>query len=85
MVEQIKKAINGAKKGQKTRMFHYQVLKNAADLEGLNAKAFCHELAMLPSYATEFKKMIALAQLMRESGDRIISNGDTTKTPRPRP
>lgn len=74
MVEQIKNAIHGVKRGKRVPMIHYQFLKNAAELEGVDAVAFCRELAIQPTYAIELRKMIALARLMREMGDRIVSN-----------
>ena len=49
-------------------MFHFQVLKNAQELEGMNPEAFCKEINVPISYRTEFTKMIELARLMREQG-----------------
>ena len=48
-------------------MFHFQVLKNADDLAGIDPKGFCKEVS-------EFRKMIALARLMKEQGIKLISN-----------
>ncbi len=74
MIEDIKKAVHAAASANhKIAMFHFQVLKNAKDLEGLNAKAFCKELGVPETYATEFTKMISLARLMREHGARLAS------------
>jgi hypothetical protein len=42
-------------------MFHFQVLKNGKELEGLNPDVFCREVGVLLSYRTEFTKMISLA------------------------
>jgi hypothetical protein len=47
------------------------VLKNAADLEGINPKGFCREVSVPETYATEFTKMIALARLMKEQGSKL--------------
>ena len=67
MVDKIKAAVHSAASGkQKIAMFHFQVLKNANELEGLNAQAFCKEIGVPVSYATEFTKMIGLARVMNE-------------------
>jgi hypothetical protein len=60
---------------QRTRsfaMFHFQVLKNADDLAGIDPKNFCKEVPVPESYATEFTQMIALARLMKEHGNKLI-------------
>ena len=73
MIEQIKATIHGAAgKNQKVAMLHFQVLKNADELAGIDPKGFCKEVSISEKYATEFKKMIALARLMKEQGVRII-------------
>ena len=42
MIQSIKKAVHdAAATNQKIAMFHFQVLKNAKELEGLNPKDFC--------------------------------------------
>jgi hypothetical protein len=53
-------------------MFHFQVLKNANELEGLDPKGFCREIGVLESYATEFTKMINLARVIKEQGMRLV-------------
>ncbi len=55
-------------------MFHFQVLKNAMELDGLNAEKFCEEVAVPKTYQTEFRKMISLARLMDELGFSLTSN-----------
>jgi len=73
VIEQIKTAIYGAAtKNQKLAMFHFQVLKNADDLAGIDPKKFCKEVSVPESYATEFTQMIALARLMKEQGTKFI-------------
>ena len=72
MIEQIKSAVHDAgSKNQKIAMFHFQVLKNADELSGFDPKGFCEEVAVPTTYATEFRKMIALARLMKEQGSKI--------------
>jgi hypothetical protein len=55
-------------------MFHFQVLKNADELAGIDPKGFCREISVPEALATEFTKMIALARLMKEQGTKLISN-----------
>jgi hypothetical protein len=75
VIEQIKAAVQGAaEKNQKIAMFHFQVLKNADELAGIDPKGFCREVSVPETYATEFTKMIALARLMKEQGTKLISN-----------
>jgi hypothetical protein len=73
VIEEIKAAIQrAAVKNQKIAMFHFQVLKNADELAGIDPKGFCKEVCVPETYATEFIKMIALARLMKEQGTKII-------------
>ena len=73
MVDEIKAAVHGAaSSNQKIAMFHFQVLKNAKALEGINAEGFCREIDVPVSYATEFTKMISLARLMNEQGVKLV-------------
>ncbi len=75
MIEQIKAAVHGAVGDkQKLATFHLQVLKNADELAGINAKGFCKEVGVRESYASEFRQMMALARLMKEQGIKLISN-----------
>ena len=73
MIEQIKTAVHrAAEKNQKIAMFHFQVLKNADELAGIDPEEFCKEISVPKTYATEFRKMIALAQLMRDLGTKLV-------------
>ena len=75
LVEEIKNAVDeAADKNQKIAMFHFQVLKNAGALDGMDGKAFCRELSVPESYGREFSKMLALARLMDEGGVRLTSH-----------
>ena len=72
MYEQIKLAIEAAERdGQKIAMFHYQVLANAAQLRSVDPEEFCQWVGMSRSFATEFRKMLALARLMQDRGVRL--------------
>ena len=71
--EQIKAAIRAAKSGQRTAMFHLQVLKNVDELTGVDPEGFCKEVSVRPSFAAEFRKMRALARLMKEQGIELTS------------
>jgi hypothetical protein len=72
MIVQIKTAVHdAASKNQKIAMFHFQVLKHAEELEGMEPEAFCREIGVPNTYQTEFRKMLSLARLMRELGVRL--------------
>jgi hypothetical protein len=72
VIAQIKAAVHhAAVKGQKLAMFHFQVLKNADELADTDPKGFCEEISVPKTYATEFRKMIALARLMKEQGAKL--------------
>lgn len=72
MIEEIRIAVhNAALKNQKTAMFHFQVLRNATALEGLDPIAFCHDIGVPLTYKTEFRKMLSLARIMRQLGARL--------------
>lgn len=72
MIDQIKQAVHDASiSKQKIAMFHFQVLKNAAELESLDPKSFCLEIGVPDTYKTEFTKMLGLARVMREQGVRL--------------
>lgn len=69
MVEEITRKIRtAAHTGQKIAMFHYQVLVNAEKLKGFDPVTFCRDVGVPETYATEFRKMISLAKLMKEEG-----------------
>lgn len=73
MIDDIRKAVHAAAgSNQKIAMFHFQVLKHARELEGLNAKAFCKEIGVPATYGTEFTKMISLSRLMKEQGVKLV-------------
>jgi hypothetical protein len=72
MINEItRKVREAAHRGQKIAMFHYQVLVNAEKLKGLDAVTFCKDVGVPVTYATEFRKMISLAKLMKEQGSTI--------------
>jgi hypothetical protein len=56
------------REGKKVAMFHYQILIHADDLRGVNALDFCKEIKVPESFATEFRKMLSLAEIMKEQG-----------------
>jgi hypothetical protein len=63
VIEQIKAAVhNATAKNQKLAMFHFQVLKSAAELQGIDPRGLCKEGSVPKSYATEFTQMIAIAK-----------------------
>ena len=56
---------------QKIAMFHFQILIHANELKNVDAVAFCKEVGVPDTYATEFRKMLGLARLMEEQGVRL--------------
>lgn len=72
MIEEIRQAVHDAALGnQKIAMFHYQVLKNAVALEGVDPESFCRDIGVPRTYKTEFRKMLSLARVMRQQGVRL--------------
>lgn len=72
MLNAIAKQIHSASYNKrKAVMFHYQVLVNAEKLSKTDPKEFCRAVGMNESYATEFRKMIELAQLLKELGGTV--------------
>ena len=72
MINEIaRRARKNTQRAQKIAMFHYLVLVNAEKLRDLDAVAFCKDLGVPETYATEFRKMISLARLMKEQGTTI--------------
>ena len=75
MIEEIKKAVHTSALGnQKIAMFHFQVLKNSAELEGLDPLSFCRDIGVPETYKTEFRKMLSLARVMRQQGVRLAEH-----------
>jgi len=73
LLEEIKTMVHNAEKEKKkVAMLHYQILIHANELEGMKPKEFCETIDVPESYATEFKKMLNLAKLMKEFGSKII-------------
>ena len=74
MYEDIAKQIaSAALDGDKTSMFHLQVLKNAHLLTGVDPVQFCRLVGARDSYKTEFSKMMKLAKLMERNGITLSS------------
>ncbi len=67
MYEEIAKQIKMASLDRtKSAMFHFQVLKHADSLAGVNAVEFCRQVGMPDSFAIEFRKMLNVAQVMKQ-------------------
>ena len=72
MIETIRQAVHKAAfEKQKIAMFHFQILKNAAALDSVDATSFCREIGVPNTYKTEFTKMLSLARVMRQQDVRI--------------
>jgi len=73
MIEEIRNALrDAALVNKKMAMFHFQVLKHAAVLDGVDPASFCRDIGVPQTYQTEFRKMLSLARLMRQQGVRLI-------------
>jgi hypothetical protein len=57
-----------AERNQKVAMLHFQVLVHASDLADVNPVDFCMRVGINKAYATEFRKMLSLANLMNDMG-----------------
>ena len=69
LMDEIAREVQEAeRKKKKIAMFHYQVLIHADELRGVDAIDFCREINVPTSYAIEYKKMLSLAELMRDQG-----------------
>ncbi len=69
MYEEIAKRIaEGYDNGNMTAVFHFQVLKNAHLLTGVDPIEFCKRVGVKDSYQAEFRKMINVAKLMAQLG-----------------
>ena len=72
MIQEIAAKVREAtRNGKKIAMFHYQVLIDAEELNGVKPEEFCEEIGVKESYKTEFTKMLNLAKLMKEEGTNI--------------
>lgn len=54
--------------GNKTSMFHLQVLLHAKQLADVDPVEFCRLVGAQDSYKTEFRKMLKVAELMEQEG-----------------
>lgn len=72
IVKSIAEAVHKAEReNKKIAMFHYQILIHADELRGMDVIQFCKEIEVPESYATEYRKMLSLAALMKEQGATI--------------
>lgn len=80
MLKKIRKAVHDAAlDNQKMSMFHYQVLRNAAALDGVNPETFCREIGVPTSYKTEFTKMLGLARVKMQQDSSALSDLNITQ------
>lgn len=56
------------KRKKKIAMFHFQSLIHADEFKGVDAVQFCREIGMRDSFATEFRKMLSLSQIIKDEG-----------------
>jgi hypothetical protein len=73
MYDTIKQQIKAAAADRsKSATFHLLVLLNAKQLANEDPKKFAEEVGMTENYATEFRKMLKVAQLMEKRGIKLI-------------
>lgn len=69
MYEEIAKRIaEGYDNRNMTAVFHFQVLKNAHLLAGVDPIEFCKRVGVQESYQAEYRKMMSVAKLMAQLG-----------------
>jgi hypothetical protein len=56
------------KRNKKIAMFHFQSLIHADEFKGVDAVKFCRDVGMRDSFATEFRKMLSLSQMIKDEG-----------------
>ena len=68
-VEMIASKIKEAeRRNRKIAMFHFQALIHADEFRGVDAVQFCRDVGVRDSFATEFRKMLSLAQTIKDEG-----------------
>lgn len=55
----------------RSAMFHCAVLVHADELRGIDPHEFCKEVGVADSYATEFHKMLKVAEMLHHLGLEI--------------
>lgn len=55
----------------KMGMFHFQVSKNASHLTNVDGLVFCQSVGVPDSYAVEYRKMLKLADIIKQQGVTI--------------
>ncbi|MBN1972675.1 MAG: hypothetical protein JW787_03495 [Sedimentisphaerales bacterium] len=56
------------KRNKKTTMFHFLSLFYADEFREYDAVQFCRDVGMRDSFATEFRKMFSLSQMIKDEG-----------------
>ena len=74
-ISEIRDAIHdAAHRQEKMAMFHYQVLRNASRLHGIDGEVFCDQVKVPKSYAIEYKKMLNLARMLKSQGVSLTTS-----------
>lgn len=64
-----KRIERAAKHKERCAMFHMLLLLNAKELWGLDdAREVCRAMGMSPSYASDYRKIMALADMLERNG-----------------
>jgi len=72
IIQKIAKDISDAEATRnKVAMLHCSVLIHALELRGIDPHEFCKEVGIADSYATEFSKMLKVAELLQQLGLEI--------------
>jgi len=58
----------GERLKRKIAVFHFQVLIHADEFRDVDAVQFCRDVGVRDSFATEFQKMLSLAQMIKDEG-----------------
>jgi len=56
------------RQNKKIAMFHFQSLIHAEEFRGVDAVQFCRDVGVRDSFATEFRKMLSLSQVIKDEG-----------------
>ena len=73
LTEKIAKKIKEAKKNKKKiAMFHFQSLIHVDEFNEVDPTQFCRDVGMRDSFATEFRKMKKLSEIIKEEGYVLI-------------
>ena len=68
VLSRISRAIERAPRNAYVAELHLQVIKFAAELEGISGREFCEGVGLKPAWGTEFVKMRKITPRLVEAG-----------------